>query len=412
MVSTSDPIYVWTWLPGHTDPVPAGALRPADDRFQFGYAQSYLDRPEAMSLYAPELPLRRGWVDPPGGQVMPSCLRDGAPDAWGRRVILDRAIGRRGRDADPDDVSERRYLLEPGSNRFGANDFQARADLYAPRHTSAALDELHEAAQRLAAGEHLTPELAAPLVHGTSVGGARPKATLADDAGREYIAKFSMTSDHFPVVNAEAAAMLLADRAGLDVPSVDVTESLGRDVLVVERFDRPGDGTRRHTVSGLTLVGLDERFGHYATYPDMLDVLRSNGALADVGAVLYERVVFNVAVGNTDDHARNHAAFWDGQNLTLTPAYDLCPQARVGETAYQAMAYDRDGTRASDFSSCLAAAPVYGLTTRQARALIDHIVEAIHRYWSDVADQARLTESGRAHLWQHQILNPSVFYGY
>ncbi|HEY5857364.1 MAG TPA: HipA domain-containing protein [Aldersonia sp.] len=88
-------------------------------------------------------------------------------------------------------------------------------------------------------------------------------------------------------------------------------------MLMIERFDREPGGKRRIMVSGPTMLGLDEMMVRYATYPDPLDVLRRDGAAPRVGRKLFERIVFNVAVGNSDDHARNHAAFWDGHNLRI-----------------------------------------------------------------------------------------------
>ena len=256
-----------------------------------------------------------------------SALRDSGPDRWGQLVILERLHGVHGRDADPGDLDQITYFLESGSNRIGGLDFQSSPDTYVPRGTTATLDELHDAADALQEGRPLSDELMAALVRGTSIGGARPKA-LMDVDGVPFIAKFSSTSDHYPVVNSEALAIELARRVGISVPRSFVTSSLGKDVLMVERFDREPGGKRRLVVSGLTMLGLDEMMSRYATYPDLLDVLRRDGVDPHVGRKLFERIVFNVAVGNSDDHARNHAAFWDGQNLDLTPAYDLCPQTR------------------------------------------------------------------------------------
>ena len=140
------------------------------------------------------------------------------------------------------------------------------------------------------------------------------------------------------------------------------------NVLLIERFDRLSGGRRRHVVSGLTMLGFDALLGaRYGSYPEMLDVLRELGrAPQDIGRRLFERVVFNVAIGNNDDHARNHAAFWDGQSLELTPAFDLTPQVRSTDTSAQAMAIGRDGSRASQFSVCVAAAADYGLSRPEA----------------------------------------------
>ncbi|MET9326727.1 HipA domain-containing protein [Tsukamurella sp. NPDC003166] len=417
-ISTSDATgprsaFVWVWLPGQSEPVVAGRVRREDkgQRFEFGYGRSYLARADAISLYPAELPLRSGWQAPRSNLPIASVLRDAGPDSWGQRVILERLHGARGRDADPGDLDQITYFLESGSNRIGGLDFQESAQVYVPRGTAATLDELHTAADALQAGRDLPAEMAAALVRGTSIGGARPKA-LIDVDGVGHIAKFSSSSDPYPVVNAEALALEFARRVGVDTTDSFLTASLGKDVLVIRRFDRPSDGGRRIVVSALTMLGLDEMEGRYATYPDLLDLLRRDGGDSDVGRRLFQRIVFNIAIGNNDDHARNHAAFWDGTTLDLTPAYDLCPQVRSGETSAQAMAFDRDGTRVSSFAACLAAAPVYGLTVHEARAIIDAQIAIIQHGWDDVADLSRLTTAERNLLWRRQILNPFATYNY
>jgi serine/threonine-protein kinase HipA len=405
--------FVWVGLPGHTTPVVAGRVHFQRNgaRYVFGYGRSYLERPDAISLYTPELPLRTGWQAPRSNMSIASVLRDAGPDSWGQRVILERLHGVKGNDADPGDLDQITYFLESGSNRVGGLDFQTSPEAYVPRRSSATLDELHAAADALQEGRDLSEDLGAALVRGTSIGGARPKA-LIDVGGVPHIAKFSAASDPYSVVGAEALALEFARRVGIDTTNSFVTTSLGRDVLVIERFDRPPGGRRRIVVSGLTMLGLDEMEGRYATYPDLLDVLRRTGSDPGVGRQLFQRIAFNVAVGNNDDHARNHAAMWDGDALELTPAYDLCPQIRSGETSAQAMAFDRDGTRDSSFAACVAAAPVYGLTAAEARDVIDEQVAVIERDWDEVADLARLTTAQRNLLWHRQILNPFASYGY
>ncbi|MBY8856062.1 HipA domain-containing protein [Nocardia sp. CA2R105] len=403
--------YVWAWLPGHLQPVVAGRVQRHGSRYRFGYGRSYLERPDAISLYAPELPLISGWQEPSGYMAIASVLRDAGPDSWGQRVILERVDGVRGRDADPGDLDQITYFLESGSNRIGGLDFQTSPETYVPRGTTASIDELHAAADALQEGRPIGPELAAALVRGTSIGGARPKA-LIDVDGVPCIAKFSSTSDHYPVVNSEALAFEFARRVGIDTPHSFVTSSLGKDILVIERFDRGRAGDRRILVSGLTMLGLDEMEARYATYPDLLDVLRRDGADPQVGRKLFERIVFNVAIGNNDDHARNHAAFWNGRDLRLTPAYDLCPQPRSGETSAQAMAFDRAGQRDSSFAALLNACAVYGLSKAEGREIIDYQIDVVQRDFSEVADLVGLTQAQRNFLWHRQILNPFAGYGY
>jgi serine/threonine-protein kinase HipA len=289
-----------------------------------------------------------------------------------------------------------------------------------PRIQHAALEELQTAAERLSAGEVLSPALAEALLRGTSIGGARPKALLYDDlTGRRLIAKFEVASDPYPVVKAEAVAMDLARRVGLNVASTELIESRGKSVLLVDRFDRVpvagGKVQRRMLVSALTLFGLDEMAARYATYHGLAEMIRRRFTRPEETLrELFGRIVFNICVSNTDDHARNHAAFYHfdprGIDLTLTPGYDICPQPRSGETADQALAIDRDGRRASRLQLCVQAAPVYQLTAAEAREIIDDQVSTIEAEWADAADAARLTEVERARIWRQQILNPAIHY--
>jgi serine/threonine-protein kinase HipA len=397
------------WLPDSVEPVVAGLVQRSGDQYRFAYAPSYLESNDPISVYEPELPLRPGWIEPRNGLRIAGALRDAGPDAWGQRVIIEDLFGDPA-GVDPGDVDQITYFLTSASNRIGALDFQESATDYVARSGTATLDELHRAARDLTEGHDLAPDMAAALVRGTSVGGARPKLTIVDGT-RSYVAKLSVSTDPYPVVKAEAVGMELARRVGLEVPATSITSSLGHDVLLIERFDRPGNGCRRLMVSGLTMLGLDEMHARYATYPDLLDVLRRHGSHPDVGVRLFERIVFNIAIGNNDDHARNHAAFWDGRQLSLTPAYDLCPQARSGETSAQAMAIDRHGNRESSLRLCLDAAHIYGLDRGDALAVIDSQIESIHEAWEEVADNHRLTAAERNYLFGRQILNPSIRYG-
>ena len=118
--------------------------------------------------------------------------------------------------------------------------------------------------------------------------------------------------------------------------------------------------------------------------------------------------MFNVLCGNTDDHARNHAAFWDGEALTLTPAYDICPQTRTGFDASQAMLISGND-RMSRVSSCLRAAPQFLLSTEEATDFAEALLTAVITHWNAVCDQAELSPVDRHHLWGRQFLNPYAF---
>jgi serine/threonine-protein kinase HipA len=410
--------FVWVWLPGATEPVVAGRLDQVGELIMFAYGQSYLALADARPLYLPELPLLRGVIRPEAGLSVASCIRDAGPDAWGQRVILARRAGRLGPAHDTSSLGLLTYLLDSGSDRIGALDFQTSATDYVPRLQAATLAELQTATERLNAGEHLSPALADALLRGTSIGGARPKALLNDETtGRHLIAKFEVASDPYPVVKAEAVAMELARRVGLRVASTEITECRGKSVLLVDRFDRETDPDgavgRRMFVSALTLFGLDEMLGRYATYHGLADMIRLRFTQSqETLRELFNRIVFNICVSNTDDHARNHAAFYDfdpaGRDLSLTPGYDICPQPRSGETAEQALAIDRDGRRASRLKLCVESASVYQLSAAEAQEIIDHQVSMIEAEWLDAADAARLSAVDRDLLWRRQILNPAI----
>lgn len=400
--------YVWIWLPGETQPVVAGRVTQHGDSYSFNYGASYLARDGAIPIYDPELPLRRGLIEPTAGLSMASCLRDASPDAWGRRVIINRLMGGKAAGAAADDISELTYWLESGSDRIGALDFQHSATEYVPRlKAEASYEELLEAAERIEKGAPLTPALDQALNHGTSIGGARPKA-LIDHGDRKMIAKFSSSTDIYSVVKAEFIAMKLASACELDVAPVSLTAAAGKDVLLIDRFDRIKSGAgwqRKAMVSALTMLGLDEMMARYASYEDLAEVIRHR--FTDPKQTLrelYARIVFNILCGNTDDHARNHAAFWDGRMLSLTPAYDICPQGRTGNEATQAMLIKGEN-RMSTLHSCLAAAPDFLLNDQQARAIIENQLVTIASAWGGVCEQAKLTETDRRLFAGRQFLN-------
>jgi serine/threonine-protein kinase HipA len=411
-MTTSEPqdVFVWVWLPGATEPVVAGRLDPVGPIVNFTYGRSYLERESAIPLYLPELPLAPGPISPQAG-ALPGCIADAGPDAWGQRVILNRLTGRA--DADPAELGPLTYLIESGSDRIGALDFQTSPTEYVPRAMKhATLDELAESAERVEREIPLSPELDQALLHGSSVGGARPKALL-NDGEATLIAKFSSTTDTYPVVKGEFVAMELARRCGIEAARVQLTKAHGRDALLVERFDRPGGGRRHAMVSALTMLGLDEAGARYGSYADLADLVRARFSNPrPTLRELFSRIVFNVLCSNTDDHPRNHAAFWDGETLSLTPAYDICPQLRSGGEAAQLMAIGRDGWRMSQVAGCVERASVYLLSEAEAREIVDGQIETIEGQWDEVCDLAELAEGARAAFWRRQFLNPYALEGY
>ncbi len=412
MTSDSREAYVWVWLPHETIPVVAGRLEAADGTVVFNYGKSYLERindnPPAISLYEPELPLRAGEIPLLDGLFIPSCIRDAAPDAWGRRVIINKKLGLKGANTDTAELDELTYLLESGSDRIGALDFQRSPTEYVPRSAkNVPLSELLASVERVEMGVPLTPELDLALYHGSSIGGARPKA-LIEDQGKKYVAKFSSSDDLYNVVKAEFVAMRLAKLAGLRVAPVQWVRAANKDVLLIERFDREQSTqgwTRKAMVSALTIFGLDDMMARYASYEKFAEIIRHRFTNPkETLEELFSRLVYNILCGNTDDHARNHAAFWDGKYLSLTPAYDICPQGRAGNEASQAMLISGN-KNLSQLKNCLETAHNFLLPEDAARSIFAKQKAVIENNWTAVCDEAQLSEVDRALLWKRQFLN-------
>ncbi len=405
--------FVWIWLPDETDPVVAGRLEADNGNILFNYGKSYLNRirdsKPLIAIYDPELPLKAGQLPLLEGLTMPGCIRDAAPDAWGRRVIINKKLGLKGADTDTAELDELTYLLESGSDRIGALDFQQSPTEYVPRTANnVSMEELIESAERVEKGVPLTPELDQALFHGTSIGGARPKA-LIQDQGKKYVAKFSSSTDLYSVVKAEFIAMRLAELAGLNASPVKLAKAANKDVLLIERFDRVPKGdkwARKAMVSALTLFRLDEMMARYASYETLSEIIRHRFTEPKhTLKELFSRLVFNILCGNTDDHARNHAAFWDGKMLTLTPAYDICPQGRTGNEASQAMLISGNNNL-SRLKTCLETAHNFLLSEEEARETFDNLTAAIEKHWEAVCEEAELNEVDKKLLWKRQFLNP------
>jgi serine/threonine-protein kinase HipA len=203
--------------------------------------------------------------------------------------------------------------------------------------------------------------------------------------------------------------MRLAKMAGIDVAPVKMVKAANKDVVLIERFDRMHKGknwTRKSMVSALTLFGLDEMMARYASYETLAEIIRHQfTAPKKTLKELFSRLLFNILCGNTDDHTRNHAAFWDGKQLSLTPAYDICPQGRAGNEAGQAMRIIGNNNF-SQFKTCLSAAHNFLLSKDEAYGIFEHQKSVIEQNWQAVCDAAQLSEVERNLFWHRQFLNP------
>ena len=381
--------YVYVQLPGTLDTVPAALLKvqTLPDGTQIGrfrYGDRYLQRAEAVALDPYRLPLDKTVHEFTQLKGIPSALRDASPDAWGRRVIeykLERAAG---------DLHEIDYLLHGPQDGAGYLSFGLKAEPPAPKrqyNRTHQIAELIAAAQAIEDGKPVPVHLLEQLDPGTSMGGARPKATI-EDAQCLWLAMCPAQDDRCNLQRVEYATLDLARRCGLNVTQARLQAVGDSDVLMLQRFDREHTDKgylRFGMVSGLTVLDCDDSYlsRERWSYPLLADNLRrwSDKPEADC-AELFRRMVFNAAVTNNDDHPRNHALLHRPKGWRLSPAYDLMPAPVVSlERRDLALTVGNYGRTASIYN-LLSQSGRFGLSAEVARREIDQIV-AVARQWRE-----------------------------
>jgi serine/threonine-protein kinase HipA len=373
--------YVYVQLPGTLDTVPAALLKVEklrDGTFvgRFRYGDRYLERKDAIALDPFKLPLGSIVHELTKLKGIPGAVRDAGPDAWGRRVIEHKL------ECSPADLEEIDYLLNGPQDGAGYLSFGLKLEPPAPKrryNRTHQLADLVAAAEAIEEGKRVPVHILEQLEPGTSMGGARPKATLEDDK-RLWIGKFPEKADRCNLQRIEYATIELARRCGISSCDARLESIGGRDVLMVERFDRQHteDGYLRFgLVSGLTLLDCDENYldRERWSYPLLADELRRWSEKPDEDRVeLFRRIVFNAAVTNNDDHPRNHAVRRTARGWRLTPAYDLVPQPLVSlERRDLAMTVGTYGRTASVYN-LLSQCDRFGLTAEAARKEIEKMV--------------------------------------
>jgi serine/threonine-protein kinase HipA len=298
----------------------------------FEYDNSWLAHPERFSL-EPALKLGPGPFHTASDQPLFGAIGDSAPDRWGR-VLMRRAERRRAERErqTPRTLREIDYLLMVDDEaRLGALRFAEReGGPFLAEYGGAKIPPLIELPRLLSAAEHALSDtdtdedLRLLLAPGSSLGGARPKASVRDRDGHLAIAKFPNKADDINTVLWEGLALTLAAKAGIPVPAWRIEIVADKPVLLLKRFDREG-GMRLPFLSAMSMLGGKDNDAH--SYLEFVDVLRQHGAAPkeDMHA-LWRRIVFSILISNTDDHLRNHGFLWAGPaGWRLSPAYDLNP---------------------------------------------------------------------------------------
>ena len=373
----------------------AGAVR----RVGFRYTADYLGEPAAFPLDPRQLglgPAERQFVCQGG---VPGFIDDHLPDAWGRKVLA--ALAQH-RDARRLNVNSAIDLLGMAQGRSHIGSLSLTLPGARPKYSlGAPVESLHLAERTAVHVDAMVPDpdpdeygIARLADAGGSVGGARPKALLTDGQ-RHYVAKFNrLSGDPYNNARVELACLNMARAGGLSVSRGHVVEHVnGREALLLERFDVAEDGTRHHlvTINALLKEEATQRdSGLPLRYDDVADLLRrySVAIKADL-AQLARLALFNRAINNTDDHARNFSLIHPGSGYRLAPAYDLVPSLAIGEYHNAGLGYEPRPPRPSQVSR---AGRMFGLSKPWLRQCAEEVADAVAR-WPEFAEQAGVAES-------------------
>lgn len=381
---------------GDGSKVLAGQLLVDDTRGRFKYARAYLENPQAFALDPINLPLGPEVHENLRTRESPGVfgvLMDAGPDEWGRRQLS--------KTRRPPPVTPVEFLLAASGEGVGALHFTAEIR-DEPRPTPARpfenLVHLQRIAEDIEAGREVDRSLEPYFFHGSGLGGARPK-TLIEHEGRHWIAKFGRPSDLVDMCRVEWASMRMAREAGIEVPDVSLTETARGTALLVERFDHT-DGAQHHLVSVASLINKFDitQFDEAAmSYPGIYQLgNRLAAQTADLAEVVFRRMLFNVGIGNTDDHLRNHAFYKKAADAQyrLTPGYDIVPN--TGLQGSHAIALGAFGNTPSR-DNIAAAAHRMGLAEHRARRVVEEVLAVCVR-WQDFMKEAGVMESDIAIL--------------
>jgi serine/threonine-protein kinase HipA len=390
--------------------------RQARESATFEYDAGWLAHPERFSL-EPAIKLGPGPFHAPSGKPLFGAIGDSAPDRWGRLLMRRaerRCSGDEGRT--PRTLMEIDYLLMVDDEaRQGALRFAEREGgpfLAGPGQRKIPplidLPQLLSAAEHVLSGTDTGEDLRLLLAPGSSLGGARPKASVRDRGGHLAIAKFPNQGDEVNTVLWEAVALTLAAKAGIPVSVWRVATVSGKPVLLLRRFDRERE-MRLPFLSAMSM--LDAQDNEPRSYLEFVDVLRQYGAAPkeDMHA-LWRRIVFSILISNTDDHLRNHGFLWAGPaGWRLSPAYDLNPVPTDIKPRVLSTAIDLDDRTAS-LKLALEVAGYFELGEAEAHKIAGQVGHAVAT-WRKQAARLGLTPAGidrMASAFEHEDLQAAL----
>ncbi len=392
-------------------------IRKGRESASFEYDENWLAHPEKFVL-EPALKLTKGTFHTDAGQSVFGAIGDSSPDRWGR-TLMRRAESAKAKNSNetPRTLFEMDYLLGVNDEaRQGALRFSTKQNedifLAPPGQTSIppliALPKLLTASEHFVADKENADDLKLLLAPGSSLGGARPKASVLNQDGSLAIAKFPRKDDEFNIVMWEAVALTLAHKAGINIPPWRLVTILGKAVLIINRFDRI-NRERIPFLSAMSMLGAQDKEQH--SYLEIAYALIQNGVSPEHDmAELWRRIVFTVLISNTDDHLRNHGFIYERyKGWTLSPAYDLNPTPTEVKPRILSMAIDSDDTSAS-LDTAINTAKDFRLSKEKATRIIKEVALAV-REWRQVALSSGLSKrecNRMASAFEHRDLEKAT----
>ena len=366
------------------------------DSYSFKYDKEWLAKYGSIFLSADINNYTGQQYTQPGKDIF-GCFSDALPDRWGRTLLNRREQILANEEKRPvRRLSSFDYLIGIDDfSRMGGFRFKENPDgEFINREESLRIPPLSDLRTLVVAsmeferseGKNLMPEKKwiQQLVHpGTSLGGARPKAGVIDEDGRLCVAKFPSRKDDYDVALWEHHSHLLAKEAGVNAAVTRVINSGEKyHALLSRRFDRTEEGRRIHFASAMTLLGLtdgcDAQSGN--GYLDIVDfILQGCCDVNDNLCQLYRRVAFNIAIGNSDDHFRNHGFLLTPSGWTLSPAYDMNPTL----CEYQSLLIN-SSTNESNLQILYDSCEEYMISKAEARTIIDEVINGVSK-WQSIA---------------------------
>ena len=362
----------------------------------FEYDPTWLQNPERFAL-EPALQLGEGAFHPPADKIMFGAIGDSAPDRWGR-VLMRRAARRRAEEEGvaPHTLQEIDYLLavDDTARQGGLRFSEQEGGPFLADQDAAKIPPLIELPRLLAATEKVIDDddddedLRILLAPGSSLGGARPKASVRDYDGQLAIAKFPRKDDEYNTVAWEVVALELARKAGINTAKSRFEHIADKPVIILDRFDREGEN-RIPFLSAMSMIGAKDNETH--SYLEIVDAIRQYGARPTEDMhELWRRIVFTILISNSDDHMRNHGFLYGGTDgWMLSPAYDLNPVPLDIKPRVLSTAIDFDDQSAS-LPLALSVAEYFELSDDEARNIAGHVADAVS-CWRSEAGEAGLS---------------------